>query len=198
MAQNKRYRNFAIIIYPDSAPENFIEIISDWHTMGFLSPLHDKDNNPDGEQKKAHYHLLLYFEGKKSVEQVQELSDQLSGVSVEIVLSLRGYARYLCHLDNPEKYQYPVEEVRSFTGESYLDVIGLPCDKYKVLDDITSFCFDSGISSYADLVYYCQSSGKFDWLRVVFDSAFILATFFKSLNYSSVWKDSQKKISKRY
>lgn len=194
MATSQRFRNFAIIIYPESAPENWLEVISDWHVSAFLSPLHDKDENPDGESKKPHYHLLLFFDGVKSLDQIQELSDQLCGVSPEIVKSLRGYARYLCHLDNPEKYQYPVEEVRSFTGESYLDVIGLPCDRYKILDEMISFCRDTALSSYADLLFYCQDSGKTDWLRVALDSTFSLTGFFKSLKYSRYWNDFVLKV----
>lgn len=193
----RRFRNFAVIVYPDSAPEDFQNIISNWHVPAFLSPLHDRDDNPDDSEKKAHYHLLLFFDGVKSIEQVQALSDQLSGVRVQVVNSLRGYARYLCHLDNPEKYQYPVEEVRSFTGESYMDIIGLPCDRYKVLADIFDFCRSSGVNCYADLIFYCMDSGKSDWLRVTLDSTFCLTGFFKSLNYSSSWDLSMKLLDKK-
>ena len=73
-----RKRNFVTIIYPESAPENFKEIIGDWHIPAFLSPLHDKDVNPDGEKKKPHYHLMLMFRGKKSLDQVKEIIKEVN------------------------------------------------------------------------------------------------------------------------
>lgn len=180
-----RFRNFVIVFYLDSVSDNWLNIITDWHVEAYLSPYHDRDVNPDGELKKAHYHLLLTFDGKKSLEQVQAMSDQLSGVSPEIVHSIRGYGRYLCHLDNPEKFQYSVDEVRCFSGGDYYSIIGLPSDRYKVLDEIIWYCRENYISSYADLIFYCQDSGKSDWLRVVLDSTFALTGFFKSLRYST-------------
>lgn len=71
MAKNERNRIFATVIYPESAPENFKDIISDWHIEAFLSPLHDKDINATGEAKKPHYHLLVKFQGLKSDDQVK-------------------------------------------------------------------------------------------------------------------------------
>ena len=77
------------------------------HVAALISPLHDKDTNPSGEPKKPHYHVLLMFEGVKDYEtQVKPIFAEIGGVGREMVNSARGYARYLCHLDNPEKAQY--------------------------------------------------------------------------------------------
>lgn len=46
------------------------------------------------------------FDGVKTIEQAKDLFEQIGGVGCEKVNSIRGYARYLCHLDNPEKAQY--------------------------------------------------------------------------------------------
>ena len=43
----KRGRNWAIIVYTDSAPEDWEDIIKKEPVV--ISPLHDKDVNPDGE-----------------------------------------------------------------------------------------------------------------------------------------------------
>ena len=48
---------------------------------------------------------MIMYDGKKSIEQAKENFDKIGGVGCEIVNSTRGYARYLCHLDNPDKEQ---------------------------------------------------------------------------------------------
>lgn len=184
-ATGDRHRNFAIVFYLDSAPDHWLNIISEWHVESYLSPYHDQDLNPDGEPKKPHYHLLLTFEGKKSIPQVQEFSDQLSGTPPEVVHSIRGYARYLCHMDNPEKFQYSSDDVRSFSGGDYFNLIGLPSDRYKVLGEIIVYCRENYISSYSDFLHFCYDSGRGDWFRVAVDNTFMLSGYFRSLRYSN-------------
>ncbi len=101
-----RTRNFATVVYPESAPEEWQGILAEQFIPAFISPLHDKDLNPTGEEKKAHWHVVVMFEGKKSVEQVTEIFNLIGGVGCDKVHSIRGYARYLCHLDNPDKAKY--------------------------------------------------------------------------------------------
>lgn len=62
--ENKRYRNWTLIVYPESAPENWKSILSNELKLIFaISPLHDQDINPDGSLKKAHWHVLICFVG---------------------------------------------------------------------------------------------------------------------------------------
>ena len=60
-----RARAFAFLVYEDSAYPDWMERLADLHIEAFVSPLHDKDVNPDGSLKKPHWHVLLYFSGKK-------------------------------------------------------------------------------------------------------------------------------------
>ena len=54
-----RTRNFACVVYADSAPENWQSIISDLKIPVFISPYHDRDVNADGQPKKPHWHVQL-------------------------------------------------------------------------------------------------------------------------------------------
>lgn len=168
-----RARNFATMVYPESAPADWQELLAAQFVPSFISPLHDKDTNPTGEPKKAHYHVMLMFEGKKSTEQVKDVISKFGGVGCEVVNSLRGYARYLCHMDNPEKYQYNPENVRSLCGADYTTTIGLVIDKYKAIREMMGFCMENGIVSYADLLEYCAVE-RFDWFRVLCDNGTIV------------------------
>lgn len=171
--KDTRGRNFATVVYPESAPTNWLDILSELKVPVMVSPLHDKDVNPTGEPKKPHYHVMIMFEGKKSDEQVKDILVSFGGVGLEKVQSLRGYARYLCHMDNPEKYQYKLEDVRCFGGCDYVSAIGLPTDKYKALDEMMSFCNEFNVICYADLVDYARNN-RYDWFRVLADSGSVM------------------------
>lgn len=184
--RDNRGRNFATIVYPDSAPENWQEILAGLFVPAFISPLHDKDLNPTGEPKKPHWHVMLMFEGKKSDEQVREMFAQIGGVGLDKVNSIRGYARYLCHMDNPEKAQYAPEEVRALCGADYTGIIGLVTDKYKAIGEMIDFCEDNGIISYSELLKYCRME-RYDWFRVLCDNGtLVMKEFLKS----KAWTES--------
>lgn len=188
----KRKRNFATIIYPESAPENWQTILSELCVPCFISPLHDKDINPDGQQKKPHYHVMFMFETLKSSEQVEEIIKLIGGVGQEIVLSTRGYARYLCHLDNPEKAQYSPDDVTMYGGADYISTIGLVTDKYKAIGEIIDFCEDNDVHCYADLLLWCRMN-RFDWFRVLCDNGtFVVKEYLKS----RTWGNKQSEVMK--
>ncbi len=139
-----RSLTWAFIIYPESMPENWLSILRDTHIIGAVSPLHDKDITEDGEIKKPHYHVLLKYPSKKSIQQVYSLCFKLgSRVSPEAVESFDGYLRYLIHEDDPDKYQYNKEDIIPLCG---LDVNSyfLPpkSEVAQITYDIVKFLFD--------------------------------------------------------
>lgn len=179
-----RTRNFATVVYPESAPEDWQEILAQQFVPAFISPLHDKDVNPTGEPKKPHWHVMLMFEGKKSMDQVQEIFSKIGGVGCEKVNSIRGYARYLCHLDNPEKVQYRQEDVRSLGGADYASTIGLATDKYKALGEMQDFCEEYDVVSFYLLCRYARLH-RIDWYRILCDcGAVYMREYLKSRKWS--------------
>lgn len=185
MAAVRRFRNFATVVYPDSqdTPDSWLTILEDFKTPILVSPFHDSDINVTGEPKKPHYHVLIMFEGMKSQDQVRELFDQIGGVGLETVNSMRGYARYLCHLDNPDKHQYSPSEVRQMSGADFLEIIGLPSDKYEMIGEMIDFCQAEMIFSYASLLIYARSN-RSDWFRILCDSGtIVMKEFLKSLRW---------------
>lgn len=181
-----RTRVYASVVYPESAPDNWQDILVDMFIPAFISPLHDKDVNPTGELKKAHYHVLLMYDGPKTKEQASDVFSKIGGVGCETVQSLRGYARYLCHLDNPDKYQYSQEDVRSLCGADYNSVIGLAADKYKSIREMMMFCVENNIYSYAKLLEYA-SLEHYDWFRVLCDNGTVVM---KEYLKSRSWEQS--------
>lgn len=188
MAEKKvdtRGRNFATIVYPDSenTPDNWQDILASLFVPAFISPLHGNDVNPTGEPKKAHFHVMLMFEGKKSDSQVKDIIDLIGGVGCEKVLSIRGYARYLCHLDNPEKAQYDISDVRSLAGADYVGTIGLAIDKYKALGEMEEFCEKYDVVSFYALSRYATVN-RSDWSRILKDNG---AIYMREYLKSRLW-----------
>lgn len=178
-----RTRYFATIVYPESAPENWEEILTQFHVPALVSPLHDSDVNPDGEIKKAHYHVLLMFESVKTQEQASEILDSIGGVGRENVASVRGYARYLCHLDNPEKHQYCPDDVRSFSGADYFDTVTLSTDRYACIGEMIDFIDANKIHNYMDLFKYARDNRP-DWFRLLCDNcAYVIGQAIKGQTY---------------
>ena len=185
MAAARRFRNFATVVYPDSedTPDNWLSILEEFKTPVLVSPFHDSDLNVTGEPKKPHYHVLIMFEGMKSQDQVRELFDQIGGVGLETVNSLRGYARYLCHLDNPDKFQYSPAEVRQMSGADFLEIIALPSDKYEMIGERIDYCQAEMVFSYAALLIYARTNRN-DWFRILCDSGtIVMKEFLKSLRW---------------
>lgn len=186
--KDTRQRNWATVVYPESATQNWQTILSELVIPCLISPLHDEDMNPTGEKKKEHYHVVFMFEGKKSREQIQEIVNMIGGVGCEPIQSMRGYARYLCHLDNPEKVQYNQDDVVQLGGADYPYIIGLVTDKYKAISEIIDFCQEYNIVSYSEILEYSRDN-RSDWFRVLCDNGTVVV---KEYLKSKLWTNSRK------
>lgn len=95
------------IVYPDSETYDCSHVLETVKNLGceWFAALHDKDINPDGTQKKTHYHIIMRFEGTKDFAVVaKDLG--IPENSIEKSKSFKYGVRYLIHLDSPEKHQY--------------------------------------------------------------------------------------------
>lgn len=169
-----RVRSFAYEVYPESydIEKLFVnlESMSDERCTFFVSPLHDKDTFDDGTLKKPHYHIQAYYKDAKSVNVGKKFGKLMNFVGCEVLRSARGYARYLCHLDNPEKYQYCVDDVKTFGPKNYIEFIGSVDDKYEELKDMIDFIKKENYLFYSDFVDYCRENNN-NWFRSLMGSA---------------------------
>lgn len=183
-----RTRNFATIVYPESAPADWKTILQETKVEAFISPLHDSDLNPDGTPKKPHYHVLIMFENVKTNEQASDFIEKIGGVGFEKLGSLRGYARYLCHLDNPEKHQYNPDAVQQLGGADYQGIISLVSDKYQAIREMIQYCTTNEILSYAELLNYAAENNE-TWFRCLCDNGtLVIKEFLKSLQWEKMMK----------
>ena len=171
-------------------PDDWLELLDNLHVPMFVSPLHACDVNPDGKVKKPHYHILLMFDKRKSQRQVDKMLECVKAVGREEVQSVRGYARYLKHLDNPEKFQY-TDNVIELCGADYTAAIATASDKYKMLGDIFEYAAKNRITSFARLVLICRQNNT-EWFNAICNgNAYCTTEFLKSLKWTLRQKDEK-------
>lgn len=185
----KRY--WAFVLYPESAPENWKEILQQTGLSICVSPLHDKDINPTGEPKKAHYHIILCYSGPTTFKCVKSITDSLNQPIPIALEQVRGYFRYLTHKDNPEKYQYnekDITTINDFDIDNYND---LSVSQIKtIMIDIQKIIRDNDILEYCDLLDFLLDSELFSYLDVAQNHTILFNTYITSL------RNKKKNIAK--
>ena len=182
MAQtNVKKRNWALIAYPDSLPDDWLQILADTGLQVAISPLHDSDLNPDGEPKKAHYHLILCYPGPQTYNAVKTLADSLHCPIPKPLESIRGAYRYFTHLDNPEKFQYDASLIQCLNGFSILDYVELTkSEVLRIKQDLQGFIRAQNIMEYADLMDTLQDSASSDYYDVASSNTYFFEKYISS------------------
>lgn len=193
--KGSRKRNWTFIVYPESAPKDWIRQITSMGLRGAISPCHNRDVNPSGEPKKPHYHVVLTYSGAVTENAAQAVSDAFSGVKVLPVKDLRAMMRYLCHLDNPEKAQYDVNEVTTMGGVDYLEITKSAADVDVALGEMLDFCEKNDISSFYRLSLYARKNRP-DWFRVLTTQRTVfLVNYLKSRRYERMEEEATGNFS---
>lgn len=174
-----RYRYWTIVVYPESAPEDWRDRLNGLQWVE--SPLHDKDTNPDGSVKKTHWHIIIFFDGKKSYEQIKKIADSINGASPQYVQHITGMVRYLAHIDNPEKAQYDKSKIigHGIDVSKYLESEN---DINELEQTIEIYCEENNIIEYAHLV---RVSRQFEgWHKCVSTHTIHFRAFVNSLRHA--------------
>lgn len=164
MADKSRYFDF--LVYPESAPEDWVGILRRSHCAFAISPLHQ----PDDEQAKPHHHCVFYSgHGPITLDAAKSKipAEVPANGYVEITASSSGYQRYLIHLDDPEKEQFP-EGVNAITL-----VNGFPLDltrelskseKARIRQELLALIRENGVIEYSDFIFGLMDMGDPDML----------------------------------
>ena len=148
--------------------------------------MHDKDTNADGTPKKPHIHVLVMYEGKKSFEQVKELTDRLNAPIPQKCANAKGLVRYFAHMDNPEKVQYSKSDIIAHGGadvSAYLKATGM--SRYEQIGEMMEFIEQENITEIREILLYAKRERFEDWFPLLCDnSAYIIGEFIKSRRFS--------------
>lgn len=184
--KSTRSRNWTFVLYPESMPSNWQAIIDELHIEYVVSPLHDKDLNADGELKKAHYHVLLLFGGVKSYEQVLNITDELNCPIPQQCHNSKALVRYMAHLDNPDKMQYDISDIKGYGGVDVAELLKpTSSERYSLIKEMITFVKEENITEYKDLVDYAMFNRFDDWLPLLADNCtYMLGQYIKSNRHS--------------
>lgn len=191
---SKRFRDWSFLVYPDSIisgeDEEGIDIdtvtyddsdmmyedsiyVSDWReaismirAKWICSPLHDKDQNPDGNQKKPHYHCIIMFSSVKNYRQICDMLVPLGvpAFTIEPCKAIVGSVRYMIHADHPSKYQYDPDEVIGYNGADPSEWLRCSSgDELFKVREMQRYIRDNEIRSFMEFADYCEENSTRDW-----------------------------------
>lgn len=151
--KNVKKRNWSFLVYPESAPSDWVDVLRNAQVPACISPLHDKDVFETGEVKKAHYHVLVCFPGPTTYNNVSQLCESLHTQHPEPVGSIRALYEYMWHKNDPDKAQYDPDEIKAINGFRIDDYATLTKKEIQALKlDIMDYIQSHGMTEYCDLL----------------------------------------------
>lgn len=172
---HKPARNWWFILYPESAPADWVELLQSRAIPFAVSPLHDQCFDENGNIKKPHYHIILTYDGPTTYNHVLELTRSLNQPIPLRVESISGAYAYLTHANAPEKYQYNPDDIRLFNGFKVPRTLGGKGEKMMARMQLCTLIQENGIVEFAQLVEMVTSG---DYPESVISSLFRDAYFF--------------------
>lgn len=182
-----RARAWTCVVYPESAPEDWMDALHALRVAYFVSPLHDRDLNAEGEPKKPHYHVVLDAGSGQlfSGDQAAEMFAAFGGVYPDPaknrneflkqckVRKLVNALRYLCHLDehDPYKVKYDVADVRCGYNElPYNDMVLREVEKDDLTMQMCDYALEHGVTDWATFVVFVKREHP-EWMHELIHGA---------------------------
>lgn len=178
-----RTRSWTFIVYPESAPLNWRDLIDEEHIQWVESPLHDMDVDANGEIKKSHWHILLLYESVKDIKQVEAITDKLNATMPQKCNGAKGLVRYMAHLDNPEKHQYSAGDIIGHCGVDIAELLKpTSAKRYELIAEMCDFVKMHQVTEYSDLLFYARDNRFDDWFPLLCDNcSLVMSNLIKSV-----------------
>lgn len=187
-------RNWAFVLYPESAPADWRLQLEQSGLPCVISPLHDKDVYEDGEHKglpkKSHHHIILVYGSPTTFKNVEGLTKRLNQPIPIPLDNIRGMYRYLTHMDHPDKYQYSAADIRTLNGFDIGDFVEMTKSEVtKVKRALADYIVENDIREYADLIEMTMCEGvPPEWFDIASSQTMFFTGFLKSRHYRATGK----------
>lgn len=191
VSQKIKKRNWGFVIYPESLPENWMDILMQSGLPLAISPLHDKDVNPDGTPKKTHFHVIAIYGSPTTFNNVKTLTDRLNAPIPIFLDQVRGMYRYHIHQDNPEKYQYDDKDRILLNGFSILDFCELTKNEVlQIKKKMVAVIKENQLCEYSTFVDFVMEHYTDTEFDVVSNNTFFFDKYLTSCRHSSPQKQT--------
>lgn len=189
--RSQRAKNYALVVYPEDMPANWLEVMREDLFDMVISPFHDKDKNPTGEAKKPHYHILVSAGTSWiTMNKLAEWGRKLKGIAKPQKCSNpKGMVRYFTHMDNPEKFQYnksDIQVIGQYDIEPFFKATA--GEERAIRREIMQFIIENDVREFADLVEYCLLHNEV-WDDYLARSAYYIKEYVGSRRYRA--RDAQ-------
>lgn len=189
--KNVKKRNWAFVLYPESAPSDWKERLQATGLPIAISPLHDRDIDPTGDVKKAHYHIILCYQGPTSFNVVKRITDNLGQPIPQALENIKGYYRYLTHMDNPDKAQYSNKDIQHLNGFNISDFAELTrSEVFQMKRTILSIIRELQLTEYSDLIFYLEDAGLYGEMEVATNHTIFFDAVLRSCRYKKTIMDA--------
>lgn len=180
-------RYFTFLVWPESAPPDWRDRLKRSHGAYAISPLHE----PDEEQSKPHYHVVYRHPNTVSLNGAKAAipSDVPGNGYIEPVRQPGNMQRYLIHLDDPEKQQFP-------EGINAIDILGgFPLDlsrelskaeKNEIRNELLALIRDNGVIEYSTFIFALMKDGNPDKLDYACNHTILFEGVIRSQRHKGV------------
>lgn len=184
-------RVWTAILYPESLPEDWEEIIASWGHPVALSPIHDQDvedkDDPKrkvkkGDLKKPHFHMILRYPNTTTWSKIKGYTDELNQPVPLICDNIKSAYEYLSHVNQPTKHQYKAEDIKVINGFDITDYVKItPTESNGIRAEVFKTIRGNELYSFCDIVDFFMSAE--DWLSLDYVEAnsYFINSYIRSL-----------------
>ena len=191
----QKHRYWWFILYPESAPLDWKDILKFRGLPCAISPLHEFDikDYETGELKKPHHHIILAYSGPTTFQNVKRLTvDELSSTIPKALDCVRPPYEYLTHKNDPDKYQYSADDILHINGFDLTEIVELSeRDRASLLISIHVDIRENGFTEYFQLLDFYEKKEDFTRFNYVASHTIHLNRYIASRRHSSVKSDEE-------
>lgn len=193
-------KSFNVVAYQEHFKDfetfhNYIEYLFP-QVPHIISPLHDSDrfdsdverkneagdiiySHKKGDLKKPHFHSIICFSSTRSLNKIRSL---FPNCEVQVTASLPGSTRYLCHLDDKDKYLYDEQDIKIYHGFDYEQQKAKGLSEEDKLNMLCAIALNNEIKSLPALIAFLFNSPNLNYLlQFLSKKTFFMKEFFNSL-----------------